>query len=45
LGTESQINADDNIVIYLHFCTPYFAFAQAGYRDTCLRPLYISALL
>jgi len=41
VGNRSQINADDNIVILLHFCTAYFSFAQAGYRGTCLRPLHI----
>ena len=45
VGNRSQINADDTIVLELHFCTVYFSFAQAGHRGTCLRPLHIFALL
>jgi len=43
VGSRSQINADDNTVIQLHFCIAYFSFAQAGRRGTCLRPLCILA--
>jgi len=51
VGNRSQIKfyADDNIVIWLHLCTAYFLFAQAGHKGvhmpTPVRPLQIFALL
>ena len=30
IGNISQIKADDNIVIQLHFCTAYFSFANCA---------------
>jgi len=44
VGNRSQINADDNIVTELHFCTAYFSFAQAGHKGTCLRRTPITHL-